>query len=214
MIFRNRAEAGRKLAILLREYASRSDTVVLALTPGGVPVAFEIAELLGVPLDILLFPKLGTPVLPEEVDSTARGSLNYAVIRAPGDPEPAIDEVARRERLELERRARFCRGDRPPAEVRGRTVILVGDGIETDAAFDAALSQLRREHPARIVIAAPIAAASALRRLRNQVAEVVVLGEVQPLNDVSVWYRDSSSTTDEEIRYLLERAARHELVLA
>ncbi|HKS97274.1 MAG TPA: phosphoribosyltransferase, partial [Terriglobia bacterium] len=84
----------------------------------------------------------------------------------------------------------------------------------TAATFEAALNALRPGHPARIVVAAPIAAASAVRRLRNQVAEVVVLGEVEPLNDVSLWYRDSSSTTDEEIRYLLERAARHELVLA
>lgn len=218
MLFRNRTEAGRRLAARLREYANRADVVVLALPRGGVPVGFEIAESLGVSLDVFLVRKLGLPCQPElAMGAIATGGvrvLNHSVIRALGIRQDAIDFVAEQEQEEIMRREHRYRGDRPPVNLRGKTVILVDDGIATGSSIQAAVTAVQTQHPARIVVAAPIAAASSTSELRGQIDELVCVAEVDPLDGVGMWYRDFTQTTDEEVCGLLEQAAKRELVHA
>src|SRR5688500_5435195 len=160
--FHDRHDAGRQLAAELEGYAGRPDVLVLALPRGGVPVAFEVALALRSPLDVFLVRKLGMPGHEElAMGAIASGGvrvLNERVLRmVPVSPE-RVDAVARREQAELERRERSYRGDRPPPDVRGRTVILVDDGLATGASMRAAAAALRRMQPAGLVVAVPVAA--------------------------------------------------------
>src|SRR5687768_6493919 len=161
-LFRDRAEAGRILAADLADYAGRPDVVVLALPRGGVPVGYEVARALGAPLDVFLVRKLGLPGQEElAMGAVATGGvrvLNDEVVLGLGIPDWTIDEVARQEERELRRREGLYRGDRPPPEVRGRTVILVDDGLATGSTMRAAVAALRKQGPARIVVAVPIGA--------------------------------------------------------
>src|SRR5688572_14361611 len=160
--FRDRRDAGRILAQKLLAYANRPDVIVLALPRGGVPVAYEVARELNIPLDIFLVRKLGLPGHEElAVGAIASGGvrvINDDVVQTLGVPDEVIDAVAAKERRELERRERSYRGDRPPPDVRGRTVILVGDGLATGSSMRAAVAALRRQGPARIVVAVPVGA--------------------------------------------------------
>ncbi|HEX9149520.1 MAG TPA: phosphoribosyltransferase family protein, partial [Thermoanaerobaculia bacterium] len=162
MLFRDRAEAGRRLAERLRHYAGRPDVVVLALPRGGVPVASEVARELGAPLDVFLVRKLGFPGQEElAMGAIASGGsrvLNRSLLRRLHVPEETVNAVAAREFCEIERRERAYRGTRPPRPVRGRTVILVDDGLATGATMHAAAAALRGQDPARIVVAVPVAA--------------------------------------------------------
>src|SRR4051794_10912034 len=159
--FPNRAEAGRLLAERLREYAGRDDVVVLALPRGGVPVAFEVARALEAPLDVFVVRKLGVPGHEElalgAIASGAARVLNRRVVEALGLTEEEVDAVAREEQAELERREQAYRGERPPPEVIGRTVVLVDDGLATGATMRAAVVALRQRRPRRIVVAVPAA---------------------------------------------------------
>src|SRR5215213_8176638 len=152
--FRDRSDAGRQLAAKLAEYADRPDVLVLALPRGGVPVGYEVARELGAPLDVFLVRKLGAPGYEElAMGAVATGGvrvLNDQVVRALGIPDYVIDAVAEWEERELARRERLYRGERPPPEVRGRTVILVDDGLATGATMHAAVRALREQRPARI----------------------------------------------------------------
>src|ERR1700681_3817309 len=158
-LFRDRREAGRLLAEKLAAYANRPDVLVLALPRGGVPVAYEVARGLGAPLDVFVVRKLGVPGYEE----LAMGAIATGGVRVLNDQlverigEQAIEAIAARERQELERRERLYRGDRPPPDVRGRTVILVDDGLATGATIYAAIEALRQQNPARIVVAVPTA---------------------------------------------------------
>ena len=218
MLFHNRTEAGRRLAIDLRAYSNRADTVVLALPRGGVPVGFEIAESLGLPLDVFLVRKLGLPCQPElAMGAIASGGvrvLNHDVIRALGIRNDTLDFVAEQEQEELERRERLYRGGRPPVGVPGKTVILVDDGIATGSSILAAATALRSLHPARIVVAAPVVAGSTAYDLRGSVDELVCIAEVEPMDGVVRWYGDFTQTSDEEVCLLLSQAAKRELTCA
>src|SRR5437899_5479428 len=154
MLFRNRSEAGRWLAERLKAYAHRPDVIVLALPRGGVPVAFEVASKLSVPLDVFLVRKLGVPGHAElAMGAIAAGGievLNEDLIRDIGISQPLVRQVAMRERMELERRDALFRGERPPPVVRDRTVILVDDGLATGSTMHAAILALRQQAPARI----------------------------------------------------------------
>ena len=160
-LFRDRREAGRRLAERLTAYANRPDVLVLALPRGGVPVAYEVARALGAPLDVFVVRKLGVPGYEElAMGAVATGGvcvLNHQLVERLGIPEQVINAVAARERQELARRERLYRGGRPPPDVRGRTVILVDDGLATGATMHAALEALRQQNPARIVVAVPVA---------------------------------------------------------
>jgi predicted phosphoribosyltransferase len=161
MMFRDRYDAGEILAQRLREFAGRPDVIVLALPRGGVPVGYVVARELGVPLDVFVVRKLGTPGQTElAMGAIASGGirvLNRDVVDALGIPDWSIEEVTRREEEELERREKKYRGDRPPLDVRGKTVILVDDGLATGSTMRAAAAALRKAGAARIVVAVPVA---------------------------------------------------------
>jgi predicted phosphoribosyltransferase len=212
--FRDRREAGRLLAEELAGYAGREDVIVLALPRGGVPVAYEVARALGAPLDVFLVRKLGVPGHEElALGAIATGGvrlLNEDVVRGRRIPPEVIDGVEAAERAELERREREYRGDRPAPDVRGRTVILIDDGLATGASMRAAVAALRQGRPARIVVAVPIAAPSTCEEFRDEVDQVVCARTPEPFFAVGLWYDDFSQTTDDEVRDLLRRAAHDE----
>jgi predicted phosphoribosyltransferase len=208
--FRDRSEAGRLLASKLGAYANRPDVLVLALPRGGVPVAYEVARALNAPLNVFLVRKLGVPGHEEyAMGAIATGGvrvLNESAIRSLGVPDYVIDAVAAKEQQELARRERLYRGDRPPPDVRGKTVILMDDGLATGATMQAAVKALRQEQARRIVVAVPVAAPETCKQLKEQVDEIICAVTPEPFYAVGLWYQDFSQTTDEEVRELLERA--------
>jgi putative phosphoribosyl transferase len=209
MRFRDRTEAGQLLARSLLAYANRPDVIVLGLPRGGVPVAFEVARALQVPMDICLVRKLGVPSH-KELAMGAIGSdgvrvLNYDVVSWLDISGKVIDQVAAKELRELQRRDRAYRGDRPSPDLRDRTVILVDDGIATGSTMKAAISVIRKENPHRIVVAVPVAGADTCRELRQQVEEVVCLRTPEPFYAIGLWYENFAQTTDEEVCDLLSQ---------
>ena len=211
-LFKDRRDAGKQLAQELSAYAGRSDVIVLALPRGGVPVAYEVARALNAPLDIFIVRKLGLPGHEElAIGAIASGGirvLNHDIVQALKIPQTMIDTVTRQELKELERRERAYRGDRPPPEVRGRTVILIDDGLATGASMRAAVAALRAQNPARIVVAVPTAAPETCAAFESEVDEIVCAMTPEPFYGVGRWYEDFSQTTDEEVRALLEEAVR------
>ena len=210
--FRDRREAGRLLAAHLAAYAHRPDVLVLALPRGGVPVAYEVARALGVPLDVFLVRKLGVPGYEElAMGAVATGGvrvLNDRLVNALRIPAHVIDAVAAQEQQELRRRERLYRGGRPSPDVRGKTVILVDDGLATGATMQAAIQALRQQQPARIVVAVPTASREVCDALRAEVDEVICAITPEPFDAVGRWYEDFSQTTDDEVRALLAQRER------
>jgi putative phosphoribosyl transferase len=207
--FRDRHDAGRQLAERLSAYASRPDVIVLALPRGGVPVGYEVAEALHVPLDIMLVRKLGVPGHEElAMGAIASGGvrfLNDETIRMLRIPPVVIDRVAGVEERELERRERLYRGDRPPPDVRGKVVILVDDGLATGSTMMAAAQALRNQGANRIVGAVPVAARETCDAMRVVVDEMVCALTPEPFYAVGLWYDEFEQTSDEEVKALLER---------
>jgi predicted phosphoribosyltransferase len=209
--FHDRRDAGRFLARkLLAFYAHRPDVIVLALPRGGVPVGYEVARALQAPLDVFLVRKLGVPGHEEyAMGAIASGGvrvLNEEAVNALGIPQLVIDAVTEREQQELERRSRAYRGERPPPDVRGRTVILVDDGLATGASMQAAVQALRRLGPARIVVAVPAAPPETCEELRKSADEVICAIAPEFFRAVGYWYEDFSQTSDEEVRRYLHYA--------
>lgn len=208
--FRNRSEAGLELATRLSSYAGRDDVVVLALPRGGVPVGYEVADLLAAPLEVFLVRKLGVPGHEElAMGAIASGHvtvINEPVVRSLGISPQVIQEAAEREQAELDRREASYRGDRPPIPVAGRTAILVDDGLATGSTMRAAARALRQLRPARIVVAVPVAAPETCEQFQTEVDEVVCLRTPEPFNAVGAWYEDFSQISDEEVWELLDRA--------
>lgn len=215
--FRDRLDAGRQLASRLAEYADRTDVLVLGLPRGGVPVAFEVARALSAPLDVFVVRKLGLPHHEElAMGAIAMGGarvLDRALIAQVGVSDAEIEQVTRREEIELERRQKQYRGDRPLPDIAGRTVILVDDGLATGSSMRVAVAALREEHPRKIVVAVPIAPEETCEMLRGAADEVVCALTPEPFYAVGLWYRDFSQTSDEEVHDLIERS-REELVPA
>jgi erythromycin esterase-like protein/predicted phosphoribosyltransferase len=210
MRFRDRRDAGQHLAERLTAYAGRHDVIVLGLPRGGVPVAFEVAQELDAPLDVFLVRKLGVPAHPElAMGAIAAGGvrvLSEDLISELGIPRALVEQVAVRERLELERRDRMYRGTRPFPTLRDRIVIVIDDGLATGSTMEAAVAALRAHHPARIVVAAPVAASETCARLRPLADEVVCAQTPEPFNAVGLWYERFDQTSDEEVIDLLKRA--------
>jgi len=210
--FRDRSEAGRLLAEKLSAYANRSDVLVLALPRGGVPVAYEVARALNVPLDIFLVRKLGVPGYGElAMGAIASGGvrvLNSDVIHHLAISDQAIERVARFEQQELRRRELAYRGDRAAPDVRDRIVILVDDGLATGSTMRAAVRALRLQRPASIVVAVPVAGESTCAAFRKEVDEIVCAKTPEPFRAVGLWYEDFSQTSDEEVRKLLKSTAQ------
>jgi putative phosphoribosyl transferase len=210
MLFRDRREAGRYLASKLSAYADRPDVIVLALPRGGVPVGFEVARALHAPLDVFLVRKLGVPGRKElAMGAIASGGVCVLneVVDALGITEEDIADMVAREKEELQRRERLYREDRPAPDVRGRTVILVDDGLATGSSMRAAVIALRKRQPARVVVAVPVGAPESCAELQTEADETVCAATPRPFHGVGIWYDDFSQTTDEEVRELLTRDA-------
>ena len=209
--FSNRAEAGELLAARFSALADRADVIVLALPRGGVPVGYEVARALGVALDVFVVRKLGVPGHEElAMGAIASGDVrlvNHDVVDALGIPANVIDQVTVRERLELERREQLYRGSRPLAPLANKTVILVDDGLATGSSMRAAVTAVRLQQPAKIIVAVPVGAPSTCSELSADADEVVCLRSPEPFVAVGLWYRDFTPTSDAEVRALLGRDA-------
>lgn len=208
--YRDRHEAGARLGAALRERWPGGDAVVLALPRGGVPVGLEVARALKLPLDVFLVRKLGVPAHPElafgAIASGGTTILNDDIIAAANLSTSAMLAVARQEAEELDRRERLYRGTRAAVPVRGRTVVLVDDGLATGASMRAALTALRRRGPAALIVAVPVGAPETCARLRADADAVVCPLQPEELLAVGEWYDDFAATTDDEVRSCLEAA--------
>jgi putative phosphoribosyl transferase len=210
-LFENRWDAGCKLAAKLTDYAGHADVIVLALPRGGVPVAFEVAQALGAPLDIFLVRKLGVPGHEElAMGAIASGGvrvLNKAVTQALNIPHSVIDAVAQSEQQELDRREQAYRGGRLPLGLHGKRVILVDDGLATGATMAAAVTGVRAQGAEEVIVAVPTAAPETCEAFERFVNAIICAETPQPFFGVGMWYADFSQTSDEEVRDLLARAA-------
>jgi predicted phosphoribosyltransferase len=208
--FRDRTDAGRQLAHSLGVYANRADVIVLALPRGGVPVGYEVATHLHVPLDIFVVRKLGVPGYEElALGAIASGGvrvLNQDVVRVLPNAEQIVEAVTANELIEMQRRERAYRGDRVPIDVRGRTVILVDDGLATGATMHAAVQALRGQEPAKIVVGVPVCAPETCREVQKIADEIVALFAPEWFHGVGQFYDDFSQTSDDEVRRLLADA--------
>lgn len=207
-IFRNRAEAGRTLAELVRETVQDPEPLILALPRGGVPVGFEIARALRAELDVFLVRKLGLPGQEElALGAIASGGvriLNKALLAELRLSDKVIDRITAREEHELKRREDLYRDGRPALAVRDRTIVLVDDGLATGASMKAASAALRLQQPKRLIVAVPVAAQEIFDEFRRNVAEIVCLHAPEQFTAVGVWYEDFSQVTDQEVQRLLE----------
>jgi putative phosphoribosyl transferase len=214
MIFKDRADAGRKLAARLTRYADRGDVLVLALPRGGVPVAYEVAKELKAPLDVFLVRKLGVPGYEElAMGAIASGGvrvINEELVNYLGIPDQVIEAIAAVEQRELERRALTYRDNRPPPDVKDRVVILIDDGLATGSTMRAAAASLRRQKPRRIVVAVPVSSSEICDEFRSEVDEIVCAVTPQNFQGVGLWYDDFSQTSDEEVRQLLMLAVQQD----
>jgi len=211
-IFADRRDAGRRLAAALAAYAGRPDVVVLGLPRGGVPVAHEVARALGVPFDVFVVRKVGVPGHEElAMGAIASGGVrveNPELMRQLGVEAAAFDRVAEREARELERREVLYRQGTPFPDLRGRTVLLVDDGLATGATMRAAVQALRLHGPARIVVAVPTAATETCDRFAREVDDIVCATTPEPFYAVGLWYADFTATSDEEVVALLDEERR------
>lgn len=212
--FQNRTDAGRKLADDLTKYVARPNVIVLALPRGGVPVAFEVARELRVPMDIFIVRKLGVPGHEEmamgAIASSGVRVLNRDIVRALRINEDEIQKVAEKEQQELTRREQAYRGNRPQLDLRGCTVILVDDGLATGASMQAAVEAVRQQQPQQLIIAVPVASPDVCESFREMVDEIVCFATPEPFYAVGLWYRDFSQTTDLEVQTFLEKSIHFE----
>jgi putative phosphoribosyl transferase len=210
--YRDRREAGRELARHLQKYAGRDDVIVLALPRGGVPVAYEVAEALGAPLEVFLVRKLGTPGHAElAMGAIASGGirvLNDDVVQSLGIRPEQIEAVAQREQAELERRQREYTDGRSSPSLANRTAIVIDDGLATGSTMRAAVLAVKEQAPVRVVVAVPVGAPDTCEEMMS-IADEVVCGRMPvPFSAVGQWYRDFGQTSDEEVRLLLRNHAR------
>ena len=216
MLFKDRHAAGRALAVRLNEYSGLDDAIVLALPRGGVPVGYEVATALGLPLDVFVVRKLGVPSQPElAMGAIASGGvrvLNEEVLRQIKVPQGVIDALTDRESEELRRREVAYREGRPPLDVAGKTVILVDDGLATGSTMRAAVRALKHQHVARVIVAVPVGAPSSCRAIEKEADQMICLEEPEDFRAVGLWYDDFAQTTDQEVRSLLEHSSVSALV--
>lgn len=207
-VYDDRAHAGRELANRLGDYKGRADVVVLGLPRGGVPVAKEVAEQLGAPLDVFLVRKIGVPGREElAMGAIASGGVtvrNEDVIASLRISDDQIEELAQEERAEAQRREETYRGSRPPQDIEGKTVLLVDDGLATGASMRAAVRAVRQRNPAKVVVAVPTGAPQAVVDLEKEADAVVCVDAPSSFGGVGQWYRSFPQTSDGEVRAYLE----------
>ena len=210
--FPDRAAAGKLLAEKLQQYAGRDDVIVLGLPRGGVPVAYEVARVLRVPLDVFIVRKLGVPGFEElAVGAIASGGvrvLNDDVARSLPNASEIIEAVTQREIAELQRREQKYRDGRPSPQIENRTVILIDDGLATGATMRAAVKALRQRGAAKIVVAVPVGPPDTCKEFEDEADEVVCASAPEFFQAVGQYYEDFSQTSDEEVSELLARAAK------
>lgn len=209
--YRDRREAGRDLASKLQHYHGRTDVIVLGLPRGGIPVAYEVADALGAPLDAFLVRKIGVPWHEElAMGAIASGGvcvLDHDLIAELGVPKDKVNEVIAREQRELLRREQLYRRDRMPPDLSDKIVILVDDGLATGASMRAAARAARAKKPKRVVVAVPVGARQTCARFGDDADEVVCARMPEPFNAVGLWYDDFDQTSDDEVTMLLQHAA-------
>ncbi|MGE0103066.1 MAG: phosphoribosyltransferase [Blastocatellales bacterium] len=212
MLYRDRSDAGRQLAAALQEYAGRDDVIVLGLPRGGIPVAFEVARALELPLDMVLVRKLGVPGQEElamgAISTGGACVLNDDVLGWMNIPREVIEQAIERESVELARRESLYRGDRPPPAIKGKTVILIDDGLATGSTMRAAIRGLLQLSPARIIAAVPLAPAQTCAEIRriDKKVDCLCLATPEPFYAVGQGYRVFDQTSDDEVRELMKKA--------
>jgi putative phosphoribosyl transferase len=210
MLFKDRADAGRRLSSRLSQFAGHDGVLVLALPRGGVPVGFEIARALMSPLDVLVVRKLGVPGQEElAMGAIASGGIhviNSDIVHALDISVQQVNETVAHEQRELERREQLYRGNRKAPDIRDHTVILIDDGVATGSTMRVAISAVRQQNPALLIVAVPVGSNSVCRQLDNEADSVVCLHTPVDFYAVGQWYRSFTQTSDEEVRELLDRA--------
>lgn len=208
--FRDRAEAGRLLAEKLKRFQNREDVVVLALPRGGIPVGFEVAQVLHAPLEPFVVRKLGVPGHEElAMGAIASGDtifLNQDIVRSLHIDPISIEQVIAKEKQELDRRERSFRDPNHPLILARKTAVLVDDGLATGATMHAAVESVKTHEPTAIIVATPVSARETYKKFRPEVDEIVAVALPDDFSSVGQWYRDFRQTTDEEVAELLERA--------
>jgi putative phosphoribosyl transferase len=214
--FQDRYEAGQALAAKLEHHAGDPDVVVLALPRGGVPVGYEVSQALNAPLDIFLVRKIGVPGYEElAMGAVASGGVkifNHEVLQRLGISERILDGIVREKERELEQQEKAYRGERPPTQIEGRTVILVDDGLATGASMRAAVQAVKKKSAKSVIVAVPVGSADTCNQLQSEVDEVICGMTPEPFYAVGAWYSDFMQVTDEEVRELLDRAAHERRV--
>jgi putative phosphoribosyl transferase len=212
-VYENRRSAGRELAAHLAKYRDRSDAIILALPRGGVPVAYEVARALELPLDVFIVRKLGVPGHEElAMGAIASGGVRVFkrdVLALLDDRDEIVERVSRSELIELERREHRYRGQAKPLELEGKTVILIDDGLATGATMRAAVAALRKLKAARIVVGVPVGAPETCAELSSVAEEVICVTAPSGFRAVGEFYHDFSQTTDEEVAELIEASRAH-----
>ncbi|MBD1913724.1 MULTISPECIES: phosphoribosyltransferase [unclassified Leptolyngbya] len=210
LLFRDRQDAGIKLAQKLQAYTHQPGALVLGLPRGGIPVAYEVAKALRLPLDVYVVRKLGVPGQEElAMGAIALGGITYfneALVEQLEISQDAIAQVIAQERQELQRREQVYRGNRPPLELRDRTILLVDDGLATGATMRAAIRSLRLQMPHQIVMAVPVADPGTCASFQGEADQVCCAETPQPFRAVGLWYENFGQTTDQEVCNLLHQA--------
>lgn len=213
MFFTDRRDAGRRLAIKLASQRSKKHILVLALPRGGVPVGYEIARSLNAYLDCFIVRKIGAPGNPElAIGAIATGGiriLNEPLIKELDIPRNLIDKVTQYEAVELERRETLFRRGREFLRIENKTIILVDDGLATGASMTAAVLAIKNQRPKHLIVAVPVASPETLREIGKRVDETTCLQTPEPFWSVGSWYADFTQTTDQEVKFLLDDAARN-----
>jgi putative phosphoribosyl transferase len=211
MRFADRRDAGRRLAEALAFLKGRPDLLILAVPRGGVVVGFEVARALQAPLDVIIARKIGAPDNPElaigAVAPDGTAALDEELVAALGVPQHYISRATEQARLEIERRLKSYRGDRPAPDPAGKTVVLVDDGVATGATTLAAVRYLRRQQPRELILAVPVGPPDTIRMLGREVDRTVVLDTPEPFWAVGAFYDSFDQTTDQEVIDLLKQAA-------